>query len=290
MTMHEPRDSPQKKKQFAVTCTIMAAVLAYALVTSGAFFPIEPIQGKFPGGSYVYKYTARDYASSSGLGRSITEELVDTQVAQQLERIPQYKLEELVHHIYLDDPSKSGGPRQRFMSGLLTNNDEFTSLLMGCNDETKRSEFTKDELHNLSAMQVFKKLPYESAQLPSVDSLVLQFPWTGGISSMLVQTMKIIPRMNKLAAEKMGNGAQIIVISMCSKEDQMCTHYAPLVDSEQFLLGRPTTQAFNEALGPEQVFDWYGMKLTLQYGWQKISSLATFWKKSDKGAASNEEL
>lgn len=292
MTMTESRDSPHKRKQFAVTCTIMAAVLIYAIVTSGALLPVETVRGRFPGGSYAHKYTARDYASSGGLARSITRDLIDAQLAQEREMVPQYKLEGLMCNVFLDDPSKVGGTRQRFMSGMLTSNEEYKSLLMGLNDETKRSEFTKDELHEMSAAKVFRTLPYEVARLPPADSLVAQFPWTGGVSSMLVQTLKIIPKLHRLAAEKVEKGTQTVVISMCTKEDQMCTYYAPLVDAEKFLFGRPSTEAFNEALGPEETLNWHGIKLTLQYGWDRISSLVMFRgkKKSEGGGASEEEL
>ncbi|KAL3939840.1 MAG: hypothetical protein SGBAC_005518 [Bacillariaceae sp.] len=276
MTMNEPKDSPQKRKQFAVTCTIMGSVLLYMLMTSGAFQAIDPIRGKFPGGSYIYKYTARDYASSGGLGRSIMEDLIEAQVAQKKEIIPQYKLEDQMHHIYLDNPSGKGGSRQRFMSGLVISksktaeaaeaDDTTIDLLLSLNHEgTKQTEFSKDELHAMSAMQVFAKLPYETADLPAVEALVLQFPWTGGVSSMLVQSMKIIPRMHKIAAEQLNHG-QTVVVSVCSKEEQMCTHYAPLVQVEDFLLGRPTTFEFNDGLPAETMVDWKGLQLTLEYG------------------------
>lgn len=198
MTMDEPKDSPQKKMQFAVTCTIMASVLAYMLVTSGALLAVEPIQGKFPGGSYVYKFTARDYAASGGLGRQIMEELIKTQQEQKKEFIVQYKLEEQVHHLFLDDPTGKGGSRQRFASGLLIpkskkETDETVEILMGLNDDTKRTDYTKEELHSMGAIDVFVKLPYETTELPTSNALVLQFPWTGGISSIMVQTMKVRP-------------------------------------------------------------------------------------------------
>lgn len=333
MTMDEPKDSPQKKKQFAVTCTVIGGVFVYMLATSGALQAVEPIQGKFPGGNYVYKYAVRDYASSGGLGRGIMQDLINTQIKEKKEIVPQYKLEPHVHHLYLDNPNGKGGYRQRFMSGLLSpkskqGNDETVELLMGLNDETKRSDFTKEELHTMTAQQVFGNLPYEVAELPAVNALVLQFPWTGGISSMLVQVLKvsfrrcrrrrrhvrfyrrriysrsnrsfvvllcqfdiwklthwchchfeqIIPKMHKLAAEKL-DGQQTVVISACSKEEQMCTHYAPLVDVQDFLLGRPTTKDFNDALGKEDIIDWHGMGLTYKYGKKKVMQWTGLGKK-----------
>lgn len=191
--MTEPADSPQKRMQFGVICTIMGAVIGYGLLTSGALVGVNPEKGTFPGGHFVYKFTNRDYAASTGLGRSISQELINMQLELGQTTSRHYELEEDIYHIYLDDPSTSGGMRQRFMSGFLVakGGDDKIKMLMGSNDDTKRTEFTKDEYHDLSTKEIFGMLPYEKAHLPSVDALVLQFPYTGGIASMLVQTIKV---------------------------------------------------------------------------------------------------
>ena len=95
--------------------------------------------------------------------------------------------------------------------------------------------------------------------------------------------------MHNLAAEKL-NGEQSIVLSVCSKEEQMCTHYAPLTNIDAFLLGRPTSKDFNDDLGKEQVLDWYGMQLTLQYGKEKFMGWMGMGKKTKTGEEAKEEL
>lgn len=193
LTMTESSDSPHKKMQFGVICTIMGAVIGYSLMTSGALVAVNPEKGTFPGGHYVYKCANRDYAASIGLGRSISQELINTQLDLGQPTSRHYELEDDIYHIYLDNPSERGGMRQRFMSGFLVSKggDDKIKMLMGKNDDTKRTEFTKDEYYDKSAHEIFGLLPYEKIQLPSVDALVLQFPYTGGIASMMVQTVKV---------------------------------------------------------------------------------------------------
>jgi hypothetical protein len=86
--------------------------------------------------------------------------------------------------------------------------------------------------------------------------------------------------MRQIVAEQGEKGNEPIVITTCSKREQMCTHYAPLVHGKRFLLGRPDTESYNAALGPEDLLNWHGMKLTLSEGKEKIGSYLMFWKKS----------
>lgn len=63
--------------------------------------------------------------------------------------------------------------------------------------------------------------------------------------------------------EKYGNdvdGAVPIVISQCDNKQQMCSHYAPLVQTKDFLLGQPTTEEYLAALGPESLLDYEHLK------------------------------
>ena len=90
--------------------------------------------------------------------------------------------------------------------------------------------------------------------------------------------------MHELAAAKLNDGGQTVVISACSKDEQMCTHYAPLEHVDHFLLGRPTTKDFNDALGEEQVVDWQGMQLTLDYAATKWKEWTGLKKKKEEPA------
>lgn len=55
-----------------------------------------------------------------------------------------------------------------------------------------------------------------------------------------------------MAKEK---GAEVpIVISTCRKDEQMCTIYAPLVQTQDFLLGLPDSETYLSGLPEEHFF------------------------------------
>lgn len=189
MTMGQPRDDPAKRKQFLVICSVMFSVFAYTLMTSGALLAIEPVNGVFPGGFFCYKFTNRDYAASMGLGRRIQNDLAaefgggDT---------PERKeAEEMLYHVYLDDPMRMGGRRQRWMSGIMVGKKGKPKIqkLKALNKNIKK--LTEDELRSVPAREVFASLEYEQGDLPSVDALVLQFPFTDGFVSALMLSYRV---------------------------------------------------------------------------------------------------
>ena len=76
--------------------------------------------------------------------------------------------------------------------------------------------------------------------------------------------------MRRLAKEKGEKGNVPLVISSCSKEQQMCTHYAPLVQGKKFLLGNPDSESFIQSLPVEDMLNWRGMQKTLDDGKMKV--------------------
>ena len=81
--------------------------------------------------------------------------------------------------------------------------------------------------------------------------------------------------MRRLAIEKGEKGNVPIVISHCSKEQSMCTHYAPLVQGKKFLLGNPNSEEWIESLGYEDILNLYGIKKTLGDAKFKIGTFLT---------------
>ena len=59
MTLNEPRDSPARRQQFKVICTIMAGMFIHSVITAGAFMDIHIKEGVFPGGEFIYRYNQR---------------------------------------------------------------------------------------------------------------------------------------------------------------------------------------------------------------------------------------
>jgi hypothetical protein len=197
LTMNEPRNSPAKRQQFMVICTVMVAMFAYSCVTSGALLSIDPVQGVFPGGNYIYKFAARDYAASPSLARYIRKD--DLQFTG-MESVG----DELMYYLFLDDPSRMGGRRQRFMTGMLMGTRsvggsddqdekeaEYMKTLLSKNPALLAKPIQKEEYAELSAMELWARLPYETADLPSVDALVLHFPFTNGFVSALILGYKV---------------------------------------------------------------------------------------------------
>jgi len=201
-------------------------------------------EGVFPGGEFVYKYDVRDYATSMGLAESIGEDLTVFE-----------KDEDLLYSVYLDDPMKMGGTRQRFATGILIDRSgrDKKKQLMDVNKEIRATVNVDDE--DASIQEVWKQLEYKSTSLPSLDAAVLQFPFTNGFVSALTLSYKIIPALRKYAIKNGEKGNIPVVISSCNASQQMCTHYAPLVQGKKFMFGNPPTDKFLEALGPEQWID-----------------------------------
>lgn len=189
MTMNEPRDSPQKRKQFLVICSVMVTALSYAVMTSGVMLPLEAQEGIFPGGNFCYKLAHRDYAASMGLGRRITSDVTGIKFPTNTESKP---VEEILYHLYLDNPLELSGRRLRWASGILVgdSSQDKVEKLMALNAKGKRYP-TPEEFADLSASEVMEMYPYELVDLPSVDSLVAQFPNTHGFVSALVMSYKV---------------------------------------------------------------------------------------------------
>ena len=122
-----------------------------------------------------------DYAASAGLARSISEDLGVAEEDQN----------DLLYSLYLDDPMKMGGSRQRFATGILVDKrgKAKKDKLMGMNEEIRNTVY--DENEDLSIQKRWKLIEYKSVSLPSVDAAVVQFPFTNGFVSALTHSYKV---------------------------------------------------------------------------------------------------
>jgi hypothetical protein len=274
MTMNEPRDSPARRRQYLIICTIMAAVMAHALIQAGALVGVSvETDGSFPGGSLVYKFTTRDYAASNSLKESIQKDLGLKSNAETVD---------MLYGLYLDDPNELSGRAQRFAYGLLTDSgsSDEAKTLMALNDE--RTPATAVELEDLGAAFLWPKLTFEQTKLPATSALVATFPYTNGFVSAMMLGLKVIPALRKAAAAE---GADpIVVVSTCSVKQSTCTHYVPLKQGKPFLLGRVDYETHVIEVGPQPaLIDWDGVKKGLRklrgyldyFGWFKEGSTET---------------
>ena len=195
MTMNTPADTPDKRRQFTVICAVMVAALSYAVMTTGVMLPLEPTMGVFPGGSFCYKLTHRDYAASMGLGRRVTTDVIGSEKSTGVQR---REVEKVLYHMFFDNPFQVGGRYLRWATGILVPDsdtekvDKLLSLNTPTGDTATVKRYpTESELMDLPASEVFQMLPYEVATLPAVDALVLQFPHTNGFVSALVVSYRV---------------------------------------------------------------------------------------------------
>jgi hypothetical protein len=236
LTMNEPRDSPGRRKQYLLICTIGAGIFANSLINSGIFNAVKISEGVFPGGEFVYKSDFRDYAASASMIRSVAEE----------GSLKTEQYDDLLYTFYLDDTSMIPPGKQRFSGGMLLDMQQTKDIkptLMALNEQKPGYE------EDASAVDLYQKLlPYESVSVPSVDAAVANFPFTNGFVSALMHDFKVFPAMLKYAREHGEEGNHPVIATTCSIKQGMCTHYVPLVKGSEFLLGKPTTKDYLDSL------------------------------------------
>jgi len=228
LTIDEPRNSLQQKKQFLVVTVGGFAVLLNALVHAGLFEPVQIYKnGIYPGGEFVYKQYEGDYASTGGLMREVKEDLGIGDYD------PLDKGNGLVFSVFLDNMEvlvPSG--KERSFTGILIDKTQkdLKKILL-----EKKTELTEDN-ENLQRS-------YTVGDLPSVKSFVVKFAYTDGFISALIHTYKIFPALIKYA-KKHNDGNRIVISSTCSIKQRMCTHYVPLRKGNDFFLARPSTESY----------------------------------------------
>ncbi len=63
MTTNEPRDSPQRRKQFLVISAITFVMTIRAGPTAGVFHSMDITERTFGGRDFIYKFMTKDYAA-----------------------------------------------------------------------------------------------------------------------------------------------------------------------------------------------------------------------------------
>ena len=251
MTIDEPKDSPQKKYQFRVTCLIMIVGFCFMTIPAGILVPIQIMEGTFPGGTFIYKSTKRDYVSSNALEMYIGTE--------DLKLDYKHDFQDRIYTLYLDDLTLvKYGRSQRFASGYLSNSSKADRTI----EETLLSynrgiePLNRLELNTLAAEDLWPRIKYKKATLPKVKAAMIYFPSTYGLTSSIMMQFRILPALRKYATEQMQqqhtNQKQpqpaVTIITTCHVKHRMCTHYAPLEKGEIFLLGQANTNEYAKTL------------------------------------------
>eukprot|EP00816_Leptocylindrus_hargravesii_P002224 CAMPEP_0196821108 /NCGR_PEP_ID=MMETSP1362-20130617/77844_1 /TAXON_ID=163516 /ORGANISM="Leptocylindrus danicus, Strain CCMP1856" /LENGTH=260 /DNA_ID=CAMNT_0042200183 /DNA_START=88 /DNA_END=870 /DNA_ORIENTATION=- len=220
--MGEARDSPQRRKQYLVICTIMAAMFFGACIASGVFQPVYITEGTYPGGEFIYLSEVRDYSAHMALFRKVAGDLYFK---------PKTEWGDLLFGIYMDEERNVPGGKMRYSVGTLLDKDEGLSV------KPLLERFDGHATH-----------AYEKANLPSVRAGMVHFPFTNGFVSCLTHQYKILPAMQKYAKQHGVEGTIPIMTSTCSIKEKMCTHYIPLEKSEMFLLGKTPPEEYSSDL------------------------------------------
>jgi hypothetical protein len=99
---------------------------------------------------------------------------------------------DLLYSLFLDDGVKMPGRSSRFACGILVDKTgaDMKKALLDKNKEIR--ELQEENLDDdPSALLLWKLLNYEEVSLPSVDAAVVQFPYTGGITSILLLQYRV---------------------------------------------------------------------------------------------------
>eukprot|EP00579_Thalassiosira_antarctica_P008677 CAMPEP_0201889628 /NCGR_PEP_ID=MMETSP0902-20130614/30446_1 /ASSEMBLY_ACC=CAM_ASM_000551 /TAXON_ID=420261 /ORGANISM="Thalassiosira antarctica, Strain CCMP982" /LENGTH=296 /DNA_ID=CAMNT_0048420265 /DNA_START=99 /DNA_END=989 /DNA_ORIENTATION=- len=241
--MNEPRDSPQRRKQFLVISAIMVVLPLHAALNAGVLTTLAISEGTFPGGEFVYKSMMKDYAASTGTLRTVSADLGIAEdggsgnLIIREEGVP-LDTADLLYSILLDDTGLVPGGMTRFMSGaLLAKSSEggkkMKKMLLEVNKDVKEEGGTHS-----------KETRYEVGSLPKVDAAVAQHPFTAGAWSAILQSYKIAPKFKEYAKDHGEPGKSPIVIATCSAKQKMCTYYMPLSKRDKFYMGKPITEEY----------------------------------------------
>jgi hypothetical protein len=180
-----------------------------------------------------YNEIFRDYASTGGFWRKISKDLHGD--ADKSSNDEELSVDEDLYSVYVDNLSSGYG---RFFTGVLTRNKPgLKERLLNMN--TNSANRTGD---NYSS---FQKLPYEVGTLPKTQGISATFPFTDGFVSALLHNYKVFPSLERYAKEKYPN-EKLVIVTTCNRKLKMCTHFVPVKRGEEFFMGHPSTDDWDQ--------------------------------------------
>ncbi|KAL7550849.1 hypothetical protein ACHAWF_014046 [Thalassiosira exigua] len=278
LTMNEPRDSPQRRKQFLVISLIVAGMTLHAGLTAGILAPLAIERGSFPGGEFVHKFMTKDYAASTGTSRTVADDLgVEEEgggglVSTGLEEVD---TADMLYTVFFDDAAMVPGGKTRFASGVLLPGGKKDGgatikqrLLVDANEridvERKLDGKTKKQREEEDFGSIHSKdVKYDAGKLPKVDAAVVRHPFTAGAWSAIFQSHKIMPKLKEYAEgeEGGGGGGDLVVVSTCSASQGMCTYYMPLSKRDKFYMGKETTEEYAKQFEGASMWEFMGVSI-----------------------------
>ena len=158
--------------------------------------PVLIQEGVFPGGKFVHKYTGRDYAASMSLLDSIAKDI----------HVRDKDYDHVLYNLYMDDPLAVNGRSQRFASGILLNQGMETAITNSKQHEFETNEQRKTallelnesiedptphEMEQMPAYELWKRLKYQTYELPPAKAAVAKYTFSNGFVSALLHSYKV---------------------------------------------------------------------------------------------------
>ena len=198
LTMNEPRDSPQRRKQFLVISAIMVIMALHSALTAGILSPITITHDTFPGGEFIYKSMKKDYAASTGTLRTVATDLGIIEdgsssnliIAEDDKDMTTKDTADLLYSILLDDVQLIPGGETRFFSGILLNKNS-SSANDGSSIKKRLLDANKNIQNEGGGSTHSKDIKYEVGNLPKVNAAVMTHPFTAGAWSAMLQSYKV---------------------------------------------------------------------------------------------------
>ena len=153
----------------------------YTTVSAGLLAPLSFTTTTFSGGEFVYKLMTNDYVAVSGAVSTIARDLGFDVMDQQGYETPR-DTTDLIYTVFFDDSSKLPGGTTRFASGALIKGDK--------NAKSRLLEMNKS-IPEVNEGKLSKDTRYEVGNLPKVEAISLDHPFTGGAWSSLFMRYKV---------------------------------------------------------------------------------------------------
>ena len=202
MTMGQPRDTPQQRKQYLVICLIMAGYGFHSAINAGLFASLDIKRGMFPGGEFAYKSMTKDYVASGGTLRTVAHDLGMT---LHEEDEPGGDgggggggggEEDLLYAVFFDDERLVPGGKTRYAGGALLSSSNNRAKVDGRKAAKRRLLVDANEriatlVPEEGGTIMSRNVLYEVGNLPKVEAAMAYHPYSGGAWSAMLQSYKV---------------------------------------------------------------------------------------------------
>jgi len=262
MEAMNPTSPKERMKQLIVISICGIAMLSYHLYDAGAFHDVHITQDVFTISStaFIYKTIARDYLTSAGTMRSLSDDLL----------LQDYEFRKnQIYTIFLDNTKLIPTNYKRSIVGTIVekNNDDRRMLLLSKNDDNANDDTSASASSDSNVYAEYKNddddkdgrserfwnsINYNIGIIPEkTNVLKVSFRFTNGFLSSMIHFWKVVPKIVEYI-KKEKNIVEPVIIYTCNSEEQICTFYSPLENMSQFHLNELDTNEYASTLIKEK--------------------------------------